>query len=278
VTGRSTPLPVVPTLTLAEALAQRCARGAWPDGAVRRVRDLLVVDVGTALLVVACDANAAIGSKPADHLRQDPALTGYSAAKVPLMEVLAAGATPLIVVDNLCCELEPTGRGILAGIAEALAQLPGGGVVVTGSDETNMPTVQTGVGVTVLGVARHGELLLGRAQRGDAVACVGTPKDGVTRPYREGDADVASIRHVEAARSSGLVHELLPVGSRGAGYEAGELAATAGLELEVDALPPVDLELSAGASTCFLAAAPPERLEALRAVVGLPVERIGLLR
>jgi hypothetical protein len=214
--------------------------------------------------------------KPADHLRREPSVTGYSVAKVPLMEVIASGANPILLINNLCCELETYGRQILAGIQAALTEtVPG--VVVTGSDETNMPTVQTGVGVTVLGVAYGGDLLLGNARRGDIVACVGTPEDGVSRPYAEGDPDVATVRHVVKTVQSHLVHEVLPVGSRGVAYEARQLAATAALELQIDN-GSVDLQSSAGASTCFLVAAPVERLDALRELFTLPVNRIGSLQ
>jgi selenophosphate synthetase-related protein len=240
------------------------------------VRDLALFEVAGLTLVVACDANASTGMKPNDRLQQDPAITGYSAAKVPLMEVLASGATPLLLVNNLCCELEPYGRRILDGIHQALRETVGG-VVIAGSDETNMPTTQTGVGVTVIGAGRTGDLLLGRARHGDVVACAGVPKDGLSAPYTEGEPGIATVRHVVAAVQSALVHEVLPVGSRGVRCEALELADVAGLKLEFGD-ERVDLRRSAGASTCFLVATPAEHLGPLRELLGLPVERVGELR
>jgi hypothetical protein len=140
-----------------------------------------------------------------------------------------------------------------------------------------MPTVQTGIGTTVLGVAGPRDLLLGQSKSGDLVACVGTPKDGAKISYDEGDADVASIRAVEAVVASRLVHELLPVGSHGVAFEAGELAATAGLSLSLDPGGAVDLRGSAGASTCFLVAMHEDALEPLRRLLPLPVEIVGSL-
>jgi AIR synthase related protein, N-terminal domain len=265
-----------PLLDLATAYRQVLAGRAWPAEAVRRVRDLLILQQGSMALVVACDSNASIGSKPADHLQQDPAITGYSAAKVPLMEVIAAGAVPLILVDNLCCEMEPTGRRILEGVAEAVAE-SNAGMVVTGSDETNMPTVQTGVGITVIGVARSAELRLGTARAGDAVACIGTPKNGTSVPYREGDPEIASPAALGAVSRSGLVSELLPVGSRGVRYEVEQLASTAGHVVAFDESPGIDVELSAGSSTCFLAAVAPANLRALSEVTSLPIHTVARL-
>jgi hypothetical protein len=262
---------------LSAAYRQLLEAGAWPTDAVRRIRDLLIIETAELALVVACDSNAATGNKPADALVQDPVITGYSAAKVPLMEVIAAGATPLILIDNLCCELEPTGRRILEGIEAALAETAQG-VVLTGSDETNMPTVQTGVGVTVIGVVGLASLRLGTAQAGDAVVCIGTPKNGTTTPYREGDADIASVTHVASVHRSRVANELLPVGSRGVRYEAEQLAITAGTTIAFDGNLEVDVETSAGASTCFLAAVSPERLNDLRELTTLPTNLIGQLR
>jgi len=248
----------------------------WPDDVVNRFRDLLLIRTGELMLVVACDSNASIGNKPADHLRQDPAITGLSASKVPLMEVIASGATPLVVVDNLCCALEPDGYAILAGINRALAGTVGG-VTVTGSDETNMPTVQTGVGVTVIGVARSSDLLLGQARPGDLVAVVGIPKDGLRYRYSENDVDVASVEDVDSVVRSGLVHELLPVGSRGVAYEADQLALTAGLEVVLDTSCGIDLVTSAGSSTCFLVAVGANQVDMLEAATLLPVTVVGSL-
>jgi hypothetical protein len=261
---------------LAEAYAHVGRSGQWPSGAVRRVRDLLIVDSAEMALVIACDSNAASGPKPADHLAQDPRTTGYSAAKVPLMEVIASGATPLVLIDNLCCELDPTGRGILEGINEALCETVGG-VTVTGSDETNMPTVQTGVGVTVLGVASSSKLRVGTADAGNTLVCVGTPKNGTTVPYSEGDPDIASVSHIEAVSRSNLATEILPVGSRGVRYEANQLASTAGMTVAFEHACTIDLEISAGASTCFLVALSPERTDELARITTLPLAIVARL-
>lgn len=217
-------------------------------GVVQRWRDLLLFRSGATVFVLACDSNASIGHKPHDALQQDPSETGYSASKVPMMEVIAAGATPFVLIDNLCCELEPTGRQLLVGIERLIAE-SGLDVVITGSDETNMPTVQTGIGVTVIGVAADDELRLGRTAPGDTIYCVGTPADGRRVPFVDGEPGIATPREVLAAATVAGVHEMLPVGSRGVGYEIGQLG---GADFRLVDPSPIDLEVSAGPSTCFL--------------------------
>lgn len=254
----------VPNVDLAALLDTTVALPV--SSAVSRVRDLVLMRVDPLVLVVACDSNASIGAKPADALAQDPDETGYSAAKVPLMEVLAAGARPVLLVNNLCCELEPSGRRLLQGIHRILAEAELD-VVVTGSDETNMPTVQTGIGVTVLGVAGPDELRCGRAEPNDVVWCVGEPRDGLRLPFVDGRPGVAGPREVRAALATAGVHEVLPVGSRGVRYEAGQLAHAAGLVYRTAARTSVDLDVSAGPSTCFLVAAASAARAALAAAV-----------
>jgi hypothetical protein len=257
-------------------LAALSGPAAWTGAgiSVRRARDLVLVELPDRTLVIAADSNAAIGDKPGDALAQDPILTGYSAAKVPLMEVLASGATPFLLIDNLCVELEPTGLQILRGIRSALDDA-GLEVMVTGSDESNMPTVQTGLGVTVIGAAAPGELRLGDIRPGDELWVVGRRASGLPGDeYAALEAGVARPRSVVDAVAIPGVHEILPVGSHGIAHECRELAADGGVELAWDPDIAADLERSAGASTCFLVAVEPGAAGLLEGL-GLPLERIA---
>lgn len=249
---------------------------SWQGDGVsaRRVRDLVVVDLGGTTLVIACDSNASIGRKPADHLQQDPQITGYSAAKVPVMEVLASGAVPFLLIDNLCCDLETTGLDLMRGMRRLLDEtgLP---IMMTGSDEANMPTVQTGVGITVLGTAAPGSLRLGSIRPGDVVCVVGRRRSGVGEDdYVEAGEGIATARHIRAAGELPGVHELLPVGSGGIAHECEELARVGQVEVRMRSGVSTDLHASAGSSTCFLAAVEPEAVERLR-TIGLPVEVVA---
>lgn len=249
-----------------------------PASSVGRIRDLVYVNVTDELvLVISADSNSGVGDKPNDTLRFSPEATGRSIAQVGLMEVIAVGARPLIIVDNLCVEMEPTGRRILAGIRELADELADP-VLITGSDETNMPSWQTGVGLTVIAAATPSDLRVGCCNAGDVVVAVGVPAGGPTHVYDEHEArGFASIPLLQAAQATGLVHEVLPVGSHGIGFELGELAATSGLRAVPAAAPSVSLTSSGGASTCFLAAVDPADVEELRTRLDHYVHVVGTL-
>jgi hypothetical protein len=241
---------------------------------VSRCRDLLYWADGNWVYVLATDSNAGIGGRPGDTLVKDPVEVGYSAAKVPLMEVVATGAVPFLLSNALGGPLDGYGQLILVGIRSALGEIDGP-VSVTGSDETNIPTRQTAVGVTVLGRARRSALRIGASRPGDVIVAVGLPKDGLDHPYAEGDPDVARLADLQAAARLAFVHELLPVGSRGLRHEALQLAAGIGGRLRLNDPPSLDLAASAGASTCFLASLAASSVPELRAATHLPVYEIG---
>ena len=88
---------------------------------IRKYRDLSILRLlGEVSLVVACDSNASNGEKPNDTHRNTYDETAVSALKVPTMEVLATGATPIVIADNLCVEMEPSGRKIISAMQEEL--------------------------------------------------------------------------------------------------------------------------------------------------------------
>jgi hypothetical protein len=243
---------------------------------VLRSRDLVHWHDDEHITVLACDSNAGIGELPGDALCKIPEAVGYSATKVPLMEVIASGAEPFVLANALCGPLDDYGRRILAGVGAAVAD-SGFDVTITGSDETNMPTVQTGIGITILGRVAPAQWRIGTARPGDDVVCVGIPKDGLIIPYEEADDDIAGLSDLVAVVRSGRTHEVLPVGSRGIAYEAEQLAASAGCAVELTGDLGVHLTVSAGASTCFLAAGPPDVIVALTELTRAPVTPIGRL-
>jgi thiamine monophosphate kinase len=259
-----------------DSLAALIGMSGWTGHGVnvRRVRDLVIMQLGETSFVIACDSNAATGDKPGDHLKQPPEVTGYSAAKVPLMEVLASGADPFLLINNLGVDLATTGMSLLRGIRRLLDETSLD-LMITGSDESNMPTVQTGIGVTVIGVAATDELRVGRVRAGDEVWVLGRRRSGLFGDeYEEGDPGTATARHVASALRLPDIREILPVGSKGIAFEAGELARESGLRVELDRGAETDLDKSAGASTCFLVACDPGSGPTLDAL-NLPRERIG---
>jgi hypothetical protein len=231
--------------------------------AVRRVRDLLVLD-GT--LVVASDSVGGIGPKPADSVAADAVTVAHFALRVPLLEVLCAGARPIAVVDALCVEYEPTGRTMIEEIRRLAAEAGVPAEAVTGSTEENVVTRATGVGVTVLGRLPSEDAVGGGSRPGDVVVCAGLPLSAPRDEIVIGHPGQVSVRAVRAALASGLVHDALPVGSRGLAWEVPELARSAGSEftwLES----PVSRTDSGGPASCVLFSCPRGAVEELRALV-----------
>ncbi len=251
------------------------------DVSLRRVRDLCVIDVGPDLaFVVACDAVGGIGPKDADTYRTDAGSTAHFATRVPLLELLSAGARPLLVVDNLCVEAEPTGAEMLAAVRELLRQVdPLHDVAVIGSTEDNVPTRSTAVGITVIGVASPEGLRAGSSQAGDAVVCLGLPLSAPTHDLYQGHPQIVALDDMRTALEIDGVHDALPVGSRGVAAEARDLAASAGLEIDLARSPEVDLTHSAGPSSCVLVSCGMPAIAELRRVRDdLPVNVVGGLR
>lgn len=222
---------------------------------IRKYRDLTLIDLSDdKVLVIACDSCGAVGPKEGDLVKVSGYVVGRFTSRVALMEVLAAGAWPICVVNTLCVEPFPTGADIQCGIADELRFL---GVdpeaLLTGSTEKNMPTSQSGVGVTVVGIASKEQLRIGRLRAGDYLALFGLPKVGAEVSL--GDPEIADLSTIMLLLSSSQVKEIVPVGSRGIKAEAETLARLNDLELVWYEIPDeVDLYKSAGPATCLLAA------------------------
>ncbi len=259
---------------------------------VERRRDLTLVRLaGPYYLVIACDSDGGIGPKPHDTVKVPGYLVGRFAARVPLMEMLASGARPLVLADALSVELEPTGKEIIEGVRfeAGLAGIEGEGAV-TGSTEDNVPTVATGIGVTAIGLAEEHQLRAGTAAPDDIIAAVGVPKSAPQDAIMVDDPEIADVPTVMKLAEMAMVHDILPVGSKGIGYEAHQMAASAGLGVVLTADPGLNTRKSAGPATCVLvsvaAAAGKDgdsarqarhALDEIRRAVGKPVALVGRL-
>lgn len=246
-----------------------------------KVRDLSIIPLlGQLSLIIACDSNASIGEKPNDFYQNSYEEMGISALKVPMMEVIATGATPLVVVNNLCVEMEPSGRKIIEAMTKELKNCGlMGKIQFTGSTEDNMLTTQTGAGVTVIGIGMQSKLKLGKTREGDIVVCVGIPKSGINTPYSERDEDIAKITTVFALVQLDYVHEILPVGSKGVFYEANELARICRrkFSLTKDKLT-IDIMSSAGSSTAVIVSIENNDLNKLKEDINIPIFEIGRIK
>ena len=244
---------------------------------VRHDRDLTLIRwPGEPYLVVTCDSLAGIGNKPHDSASFDPETVGYGLARVALLEQTTAGAHPFCLVDCLGVEMEPTGRRILAGVHRLLQEAGLHDVVaVTGSTEENMPSVQTGAGVVVLGRAQPEELRVGTARAGDLLVAVGVPRVGSSVDFA--CREIVSMADSAAVIACDGVHEVVPCGSAGLAGEIRQLESAAGLRAQIACPPGIDLGASAGPATCLLLACETGALGRLTDRVRCPVHVVGSL-
>jgi hypothetical protein len=204
-------------------------------------------------MALACDSCGGLGQKAGDVMAIDPYFVGKFTVRVTLLEVMAAGARPIVISDGLCCEMNPTGEGIMRGIKDELVLCGLSGVMLTGSTEENFPTSMTGVGLTVLGIAEKDELRFGAGRPGDAALLAGTPAVGSGVDLSD-DSCYANLARLKAC--AGVV-EIVPAGSKGILYEANLLAELHGLSFKPKTCG-VDLSVSAGPATCIVAMCRPE--------------------
>lgn len=246
---------------------------------LRTRRDVAFIRIGGGrLLAFSCDAAGGIGSKPHDTVRAESRLVGKLTARVALMELLAAGANPVALVGTFPVEPEPTGNRLLEGVREEVRNGRLRNLRILCSSEKNVGVNQTGVGVTAIGLLPESNLKIGRCKDGDEVVAVGLPYVGQEVVRAEKNGRVAETLDVVKLRRSRLVHELIPVGSRGIFYEAGVVAEDSGLFFQPLTSQRIDQEKSAGPATVLLAVIRRGSLGGVKKIVGgKPVARVGVL-
>ncbi|MGI6559653.1 MAG: AIR synthase related protein [Limnochordia bacterium] len=242
---------------------------------IKQLRDVTVIDLAEGpLLVVACDSLGAIGPKENDLVRVPGYVVGRLTSRVGLLEVMSTGARPLVLINALAVEMSPTGEEIIAGIKDEVAGVGlEGDLVITGSTEENVPTRETGMGLTVIGAVERENFRVGSSMPGQLIACIGVPKVGAEVSLD--DPETVDLLLLKTLLELDYVSDIIPVGSKGIGYEAGVLAATAGLKAAFDTR--LDLEKSAGPATCLLTSLWPDKLEDLARAVDRPVAAVGRL-
>ncbi|WP_425059349.1 hypothetical protein SCACP_40330 [Sporomusa carbonis] len=221
---------------------------------IRKVRDLTLISVDDRkTMVIACDSCGSIGNKEGDALKVPPFITGKFTARVALFEVMGTGAQVVCLTNTVCNEMEPTGREIIKGIEEELRSAGLDNVVLTGSTEENFPTIATGIGITVMGLADNAALKINNVKQEALVVAIGMPKVGyevlTCRP-----GDIADYRTIKLLLATDGVREIVPVGSKGIGYEAQQLAQSNQLDLIINENTKLDLKKSAGPCTVIIAA------------------------
>ncbi len=147
-------------------------------------------------LVIGCDSCGGVGTKEKDLVKVSPEITGYYTCRVAVLEVLAVGGRPEVVIDTLAVEWDPTGKQIYQGIQRFLDESGLKIGAINGSTEENFPMVQTSMGITVIGRAFKKELRLNRSRPGDELWVLGLPKVGheIQHPH---DPEVACLKNLQ---------------------------------------------------------------------------------
>lgn len=168
-----------------------------------------------------------IGEKPYDYFRASYEPVVRHALSVPLIEMLCAGVTPTVVIDNLCMQMNPFGKRVIAALSEELRAIgfdPARGL--TGSTEDNSDPAQSGIVITVIGIGDRTRT--SKAPRsGDAVYCVGSPAPFTA--IGETALNRIDLPTAKLLCDSEVTRGIAPVDESGACGAAGELAQRHGL-------------------------------------------------
>ena len=219
-------------------------------------RDVEVVSLNEAqYLVAACDSCGAIGMKELDVVRVPWSITGRFTSRVALLEVLSIGAIPQMITIAISNEPKPAGEEILKGVREELKAMDLPSLPMAISTEKNMLTEQTGLGITVVGVCEKAKLRIGQSKPGDGIFCMGLPKVG-PEIFSPDEPDIVQGDHLVKLLGYCAVHDIIPVGSQGIRGEVNAIASIVGVEFMREPKCELNLEKSAGPSTCVIFTAP----------------------
>lgn len=239
--------------------------------------DVSILKVPTGHAIVAgSTSSGAIGPKEMDKVKVDGRMLGKFLARVALMDVSATGAFPLLLSVTLGVEKEPTGNAIIEGIrgeARSIGLDPN--QVIMENTEDNFETLQTGVGLTVIGFANEEELRIGKTCPGDLIVAIGKPKVGDEVIVAEARGEIADLKNVTQLSQRKYVHDIWPVGGFGIASEAKMMAYGVGRQLKTCEVQGLDLNKSAGPATVVLATIDRDSLEDLKSLIPKPINVVG---
>ncbi|MGD2066497.1 MAG: ribbon-helix-helix protein, CopG family [Candidatus Bathyarchaeota archaeon] len=227
-------------------------------------------------IVVGASSSGGVGSKPMDNLKIDEWIVGKFLARVASMDVASTGAFPISASVTLGVEKEPTGNEILEGIRKEIRVI---GLepsqVMKENTEENFETIQTGAGITVVGLANEDELRIGKTVPGDLIVAVGKPKVRNEVIPAEARNEIANIKDVTALARKRFVHDIVPVGSYGIIHEAQTLAYSIGRQLKIKENTELDLTKSAGPATVVLTTINKKKFDELTYFIRKPINIVG---
>jgi selenophosphate synthetase-related protein len=239
--------------------------------------DVSILKIPTGHAIVAgSTSSGAVGPKEMDKVKVDGRMLGKFLARVALMDVIATGAFPLLLSVTLGVERDPTGNEIIEGIkreARSIGLDPNQALME--NTEDNFQTVQTGAGLTVVGLANEDELRVGKTMPGDLIVAIGRPKVGDEVIPAEVRGEIADLKNVTQLTGRKYVRDIAPVGGFGVASEAKMMAYAVGRQLKLFEVQGLDLNKTAGPATVVLVTVDRERLEELRALIPKPINVVG---
>ncbi|MDN7241818.1 alpha-ribazole-5-phosphate synthase [Planococcus sp. N028] len=208
--------------------------------------------------IVTSDNSGGIGEKPLDFVKAPDKVTAKFAARVALLEQWAAQSEPeAVLLHNFSGEAQ--WNRYVEGIEELLFEAGIKNIQLTGSSETNVETLQSAIGVTMLGKRQ-------REENSEPLKWFVYGMPLVGKDVLEKKEQLADIKKINEARLNRLVERLWPVGSKGIAKEAELLFGK-----QITPVADVDVHASAGPSTCVLIGVREENTEALKGHFGIHI-------
>ncbi len=212
-----------------------------------QVRDLTVWKLSDDnWIVIATDGLGGIGQQPHDEVFALPQDVGYFTARVALFELISANVSPNILINTLSVGGSYANQ-IVDGIREAAMDANlGSDFPITGSSEDNVPAKLTALGVIAMGSVNMRRFSPGSAKPGDEVWLAGEPKSAPKDQVYRGDSTSVTFAQLRAMKTIQNLRDIIPVGSKGANYEASQIAASAGLIWLPSPIADTDIGLKSG--------------------------------
>ena len=242
---------------------------------INSLRDISLLQINEKeVLVIACDSAGGLGEKKYDQVKVSNKILGKYTVKVPLMEVMSIGAEVISVIDNLAVEYKPTGKEIIAGIKENL-KLLSSAELLNGSTEENIKTVQTALGVTVIGKITLEKLKKYTfSNKNNIIVAAGLPLVGENLMKYKSKA--VNLKKFLQLKELDYISQFLPVGSKGILYEAKIMAKENNYDFEL-INNKLDLLKSAGPASVILLSLKEKKFSKLKDEIDLPLNKIGKL-
>ncbi len=238
---------------------------------------------GNRYFTIACDSCGGIGMSELDFIKVDEEIVGYLTAKLCFVETLAFRAKPTVLINTLCVEMNGRGKRIINGIEKAIKEYNEANfyedhleVNITGSTEENIPTKQTGLGITLMGEI-YNPFNKKEINSGDVVILIGYPKVGqeVVEDINDNKNEIINFNSIKHLARNEDVIDLLPIGSNGVQYELNLLMETNNIDIKLLKQSSIPLHKSAGPATCALAIIKKDTIEGLKRQISQPITLLG---